>query len=313
MLRLLGRKLLLLILLLPLLNFIGFAYATLAPTLFADSMPFLVPQTTNSLDDLNTTSNYLTYFSGVLDGDWGRIGANTVWDAVWPAVQNSFVLLLTAVSVILLFGPLLGFLSISRRTQRLSPFGLLISTIGLSLPRFFLGGAIIAAMIYGVLLVSDSGPRLPISGYGLDEHLILPVVVLATGPTFRIAGIVASLLEQELQKDYIRFAQSRGFSQTAVYLRHALPNIAPAIVTTIGNMLRLLIGGLIVVETLFLWPGIGQLFMFVMGLRLNIRNPLPYFLHPETLALIAMWFGLWLLLTDLITTLTARWLDPRTS
>lgn len=311
MLRLLGRKLLFIVVLLPLLNFVGYAYALFAPQFFADSMPFLAPQTAVSLDELSPASSYRAYLTGVLAGDWGRVGANPVWDTLWTAVGNSLVLLLTAVFLMLSLGPLLGFLSISHRTQRLTPFGLLISTIGLSLPRFFLGGALIAAMLYGILLTTNTGSLLPISGYGLDEHLILPVLVLASGPTFRIAGIVASLLEQELKKDYIRFAHSRGFGLTAVYLRHALPNIVAPILTTIGNTMRLLIGGLIVVETLFLWPGIGQIFMFVMGLRHNIRNPLPYFLHPETLALIAMWFALWLLLTDLIVTLAAHWFDPR--
>ena len=73
----------------------------------------------------------------------------------------------------------------------------------------------------------------------------------------------------------------------------------------------MLIGGLIVVETLFLWPGIGRIFMSVMGLRINVREPLPYFLHAETLAMLAVLFGLWLLIVDLIVSVGSYWLDPR--
>lgn len=311
MLRLLGRKLLLILILLPMLNVVGFYYAVIAPSLFARSMPFLAPQRAESLDELTQSRAYLAYARGVLAGDWGTIGAFPVRQALVPALQNSFILVATAVVIMLLLGPLLGFLSISRRTRRLTSLGLLIATVGLSMPRFFLGGAIVAMMIYGIFLSSDSGPLLPISGYGLDEHLILPVWVLASAPTLRIAGIVASLLEQELQKDYIRFAQSRGLSWDAIYVRHALPNIIPAVLVTIGNALRMLIGGLIVVETLFLWPGIGRIFMSVMGLRINVRELLPYFLHPETLAMLAVIFGLWLLLVDLLVNLLAFWFDPR--
>lgn len=311
MLRLLGRKLLLILILLPLLNFIGYSYALLAPKLFANSMPFLAPQDVRNLDEISTGASYLTYARNLLGGDWGHIGAIPVVEALLPSLGRSMILIITAVFIMTLLGPLLGFFSVSRRTRRLTPLGLLISTVGLSLPRFFLGGAIIAAMLYGIIFVGQNGTLFPLSGYGLDIHLVLPLVVLSTGPTLRIAGVTATLLEQELQKDYVRFAQSRGFSWTAVYFRHALPNIAPAILVTLGNALRMLIGGLIVVETLFLWPGIGRIFMSVMGLRINVREPLPYFLHAETLAMLAVLFGLWLLIVDLIVSVGSYWLDPR--
>lgn len=311
MLRLLARKLLLIMILLPVLNFVGYSYARLAPKLFANSMPFLAPQNARNLDQISNSASYLNYLQNLLRGDWGHIGAIPITEALIPSVGRSMVLIITAVFIMLLLGPLLGFLSVSRRTRRRTPLGLLIATVGLSLPRFFLGGAIIAAMLYGIIFVGQNGTLFPLSGYGLDIHLVLPLVVLATGPTLRIAGVTATLLEQELQKDYVRFAQSRGLSWTAVYLRHALPNIAPAILVTIGNALRMLIGGLIVVETLFLWPGIGRIFMSVMGLRISVREPLAYFLHPETLAMLAVFFGLWLLIVDLIVSVGSHWLDPR--
>jgi peptide/nickel transport system permease protein len=311
MLRLLGRKLLLILILLPALNFVGYSYALLAPKLFVNSMPFLAPQSARNLDQISSNASYLSYVRGLFNGDWGHIGAIPVTEALLPSLGRSMVLIITAVFIMILLGPLLGLFSVSHRTRRLTPLGFLISTVGLSLPRFFLGGAIIAAMLYGIIFVGQNGTLFPLSGYGLDIHLVLPLVVLATGPTLRIAGVTASLLEQELQKDYIRFAQSRGLSWTAVYLRHALPNIAPAILVTIGNALRMLIGGLIVVETLFLWPGIGRIFMSVMGLRISVREPLAYFLHPETLAMLAVFFGLWLLIVDLFVSVGSRWLDPR--
>ena len=135
MLRLLGRKLLLILILLPLLNFIGYSYALLAPKLFANSMPFLAPQDVRNLDEISTGASYLTYARHLLGGDWGHVGAIPVIEALLPSLGRSMILIITAVFIMTLLGPLLGFLSVSRRTRRLTPLGLLISTVGLSLPR----------------------------------------------------------------------------------------------------------------------------------------------------------------------------------
>jgi peptide/nickel transport system permease protein len=314
MLKLIGRKLLLILIMLPLLNFLGFQYGKIAPALFPDSMQFF----RQSAERLNRTfppaETYGEYLRGGLQGDWGHAGRFPITTILGQSVGNSLWLIGSAVSIMLILGPLLGFLSISPQTGRLTRGGLFIATAGLSLPRFFLGGAILSLMIYYVLFLHvRQGTPLPISGFGLDVHLILPITVLAVGPTLRIAGVVARLLEREVQQDYIRVAYSKGLSWIGVYLRHAWPNMVSAVLVTIGNSMRLLIGGLIVVETIFLWPGLGRMFMFMMGLTINTQADLVYFLHRELMAAVAALFGLWLLTADFITAVAAYALDPRIS
>ena len=111
MLRLLGRKLLLILILLPLLNFIGYSYALLAPKLFVNSMPFLAPQDVRNLDEISTSASYLAYARNLLGGDWGHIGAIPVIEALLPSLGRSMILIITAVFIMLLLGPLLGFFS----------------------------------------------------------------------------------------------------------------------------------------------------------------------------------------------------------
>lgn len=295
--RLLVRKLLLLFLLLPLLHYLGYTYAVSHPKQPAQGQ----------------APSYTAYLSQVPDGGLGRVGSGPITEIIGNGVENSLILLGAALLATALLGPLLGLLSISAQTRRMRPLAMLITTAGASLPGFFLGVAIISAMIYGIFSITRGRTPLPISGYGLDEHLVLPVLVLAVGPALQVARITAGMLENELHQEYIHVAQSKGLSWHRIYLRHALPNIASAVILTIGRSLRLLVSGLIVVEALFLWPGLGRIFTYAIGIRIDGREPLAYFLHPPLLATLAVVFGVALLLADLAANLFAYWSDPRLS
>lgn len=300
--RLLLRKLLLLILLVPLLHLLGFFYASTHPTANVAG-PGDVPAGANPI-------TYSAYLQQIFNGDLGQVGSAPISEIIITSLKNSLVLLVLTLVIVILVGPLLGYLSISRRTQRVTPLSLAITLAGASLPGFFLGVAIIALMIYGIIR-TGSGLPLPLSGYGLDNHLILPVLVLALGPTLQVIRVTANMLENELHQDYVRVAQSKGLSWPAVFWRHTLPNVISAVILAIGRSARSLIGGLIVAESLFLWPGIGRIFTFAIGIRIDGREPLNYYLHPQLLATLAVVFGLGLLLADLFTNLCAYQLDPR--
>lgn len=296
MIRLLARKILLILILIPALNLLGFYYTTTHPAYQGEEL------------------TYGAYVSRLFSEGMGQVGAAPISEILIENSQNSLILLgLTLVSVVFI-GPVLGFVSITRRTKRITPLATLITTAGSSMPGFFLGVAILAAMLYGVLGLSSSvGTILPISGFGLDEHLILPVLVLASGPTLQVARITASLIENELQQDYIRVAQSKGLNWRGVFWRHAIPNVASAIISSIGRSMRLIIGGLIVVEALFSWPGIGRIFTYAVGVRVDGRQPLGFFLHPELIAMLAVVFGVALLVADFVASMAAYRADPRLS
>lgn len=305
MLRLFLRKFLLIILLIPVLNVLGYYFALTNPQApFNQRRPGLPPP---------EPPLYADYLAGLGEGDLGRVGVIPMNDIVLPSLANSLVLLGVTLLIVAIVGPLLGFVAISRRNRRITTPALLVMTAGSSLPGFFLGVAVLAGMLYGVLSAvgGGGGTLLPLSGFGLDEHLILPVLVLAAGPTLQVARVTAGLLENELHQDYVRVARSKGLSWLALLRRHALPNIAAPVVVTIGRSLRLLISGLIVVEALFLWPGLGRLFTFAVGIRIDGREPPDYFMHPELLAALAVVFGVGLLVAELVASLTAQAVDPR--
>lgn len=303
MVKLLGRKLALAAILLPALNFIAFTYAVYHPRLnrYGESQ---------SLALSDEQPSYLAYLSRLFQGDFGTVGTASVNNILTEAIVNSVVLVAIALAFIIVLGPLLGLLSISRRTRRISPLGLIITTLGASMPGFFFGVAIISLMLYNALLNGARMP-LPMSGFGLDEHLILPVFVLASRPVLQVARLTANLIESELQQDYIRVAQSKGLGWLGLSFSHILPNISAAVVTTIGQSARLLVPGIIIVETLFIWPGLGRMLMLTIGIRTDGRGAGQYFAHPELLAALTVIFALWLVLSDILTDLTIYRLDPR--
>ena len=302
MLGLILRKIILILLLLPLLNAVGFYYATIHPRLFVSPTGDTVEM---------STSRYGNYVRGVLAGDLGRVGNQSVANILADPIKNSLILVMTALAVAIVFGLLLGLLSISPRTKRISPQALIVLAAGSSMPGFLAGGMLLSFMVYQTLYAGNPRTFLPLSGFGLDEHLILPVIVLALQPTMYIAKVTAGLVEHELQQDYIRVARSKGLSWLQLLWLHALPNMIAPVLVTIGESVRLIVGALVIVEALFIWPGIGRIFLFTVGLRLDARPPGVYFGNPDLLATIVVILGAWLLLADLIASALSYWVDPR--
>jgi peptide/nickel transport system permease protein len=302
------RKALLLLILFPLLNFAGYQYALAHPRYNPYIGQSILQMDRNA--DIGLTS-YGRYLQKVLRGDLGEVKGTPIPELLAAPLKSSLILLLGALVVSALGGVLLGVSAISRRTLRTKPVFAFVSNVVLSMPGFFLGVAIIGIMLYAQLLGLIQKPPIPISGFGLDAHLILPLLVLASRPMMQVARVTANMMEHELQQDYVRVAQSKGLGRLQLFWAHAFPNILPAVALTLGQSSRLLISGLIIVETLFLWPGLGRLFMYDIGIRTDGRSAFDFFAHPELLAALAVVFGALLLLTDLLASLLAVRLDPQ--
>lgn len=308
--RLIGRKLVLIMVLLPLLNAVGFFYAVnFAPKQVFNQFGFLQQDTRLAEPFL---PRYRAYLQGVSRGDWGKIERTPVLKIIGTPLKNSLILLGIGVAVIVVLGPLLGVLAVSPQTSRISPRAQLLLTVGSAVPGFFLGSLLIALLLFisRAAWYPGRGPILPIQGFGLDSHLVLPVLTLALRPVLYIANITAGLLESELQQEYIRVALSKGLRWRTVLRRHALPNIIGAVTISVGQSLRMLISGLILAEALFDWRGIGRLFLNVIALDELGRNT-AYTLDPHLLALILVCFGAILLLADLVANVIAYSTDPR--
>lgn len=225
---------------------------------------------------------YLDFVGNALQGDLGRSYRSNapVTDEVWSRFPATVELALAAMLIGMAIGLTAGVIAGVKRNSWFdysSTFGALI---GISIPTFWLG--IILIIVFGVWLewLPISGrvnPRLGadpsqpflIVNSALDRdrvvfedavrHLILPAITLAGWPAAIIARITRASVIEAMEADYIRTARAKGLRETVVVRRHALRNAVIPIMTIIGLELGVLLGGAVVTETVFSWPGVGKL------------------------------------------------------
>ena len=247
---------------------------------------------------------YVDWVGGVLRGDFGqslRLSlpvADVVGDAFW----NSASLAVTAlVSVVIVAIPLGVLAAIKRGTAADLIIGI-FSYIGASMPEF------VTATLLLVFLAAPALGLLPAGGFvavgeslgGFAAHVVLPAATLGLILMAHISRQVRSEMSEVLSSDYIRAARLKGLSERRVIRRHALPNsLAPA-VAVISLDMGYLLGGIIVVEEIFAWPGLGRLLILALENR-----DLPV-IQAITL-LLATVYALSNLLSDIVIAL----LDPR--
>ncbi|MEJ2598813.1 MAG: ABC transporter permease subunit [Anaerolineales bacterium] len=174
---------------------------------------------------------------------------------VLDTLGNSVALILLSLSLAILIGVPLGIsLALSKRKSS-SSIMLSLSILGISTPSFLL------AMIFWIINIQVHNlfniQVLPSAGFGLDTHLVLPVLVLAMRPLAQIAQVTYVTLSDTLKQDYLRTARAKGLPWHLIRDRHALRNILIPILNTLGASLRFSLASLIVVEYFFDWPGVG--------------------------------------------------------
>jgi ABC-type dipeptide/oligopeptide/nickel transport system permease component len=118
-------------------------------------------------------------------------------------------------------------------------------------------------IVFGVTLYNVTGGNysLPVAGFGLDDHLVMPVVTLALLPTAFIARLTRASTLDILRQDYVRTAWAKGLSERLVVLRHILKNSLIPVVTALGPTFAFLVTGSVIVESVFAIPGIGRSFV----------------------------------------------------
>jgi len=197
---------------------------------------------------------YVRYVWGLLRGDFGdsfqyRVPAAGV---ILQRLPNT--LMLTGVASLLMagLGVLLGMLSAATQNSPLDGLITSVTLLGQSIPNFWLGIMLIA--VFSVQL-----GWFPTSGSGTLAHLVLPAITLALQPISKITRLTRSEFIEALAQDYVRTAKSKGLARHTVHVKHALRNASLGIVTMIGLDVGYLLGGAIITETVFAWPGIGRL------------------------------------------------------
>jgi len=254
--------------------------------------------------DRPMVTQYLEWVGGVLQGDFGmslRLSL-PVADVVGKAFWNSAWLALIALTAVTVIAIPLGALAALKRG---SGWDLTIggfSYVGTAMPEF------VTATLLLILLASPSWPILPAGGFvapaedmaGFLRHVILPATTLGLILMAHISRQVRSEMAEVLSSDYVRAARLKGVRERRVIWRHALPNsLAPA-VAVISLDVGYLLGGIIVVEEIFAWPGLGRTLIYALQNR-----DLPV-IQAITL-LLAVVYALSNLLADIV----IAWLDPR--
>ncbi len=150
------------------------------------------------------------------------------------------------------FGVSIGIVAAVRKGTGYDYAGTVLAVLGQSLPNFWLG--IMLILLFGVTL-----RWLPTSGFQGWSYLILPSVTLAAYPTALVARLTRSSMLEILSRDYIRTGRAKGLAERMVVLRHALKNATIPVLTVIGLQIGTLLGGAVITESVFAWPGMGKL------------------------------------------------------
>ncbi|MEK7445685.1 MAG: ABC transporter permease [candidate division NC10 bacterium] len=197
---------------------------------------------------------YGVFLGNVLRGDFGRSlhfrePASRVVMGYLPATLE---LGLAAFTLAVLVAVPVGLLSAVRRNSLLDHAAMAVALVGQAAPTFFIG-------ILFILLLSLKGGWFPTSGRGTWAHLVLPALTLALFAMASVARLTRSAMLEVLRADYIRTARAKGLAELLVVAKHSLKNAAIPIVTITGLQFGTLLGGAVVTETVFAWPGIGRL------------------------------------------------------
>jgi ABC-type dipeptide/oligopeptide/nickel transport system permease component len=197
---------------------------------------------------------YATFVGNALRGDFGRSihFREPAWRVVVGYLPATLELGLTAFGLALLVAVPIGMLSAIHRNSPVDHATMGIALIGQSAPTFFLG-------ILFILTLSLKAGWFPTSGRGGWEHLVLPALTLGAFSMASIARLTRSAVLDVLRQDYVRTARAKGLPEMAVVVKHTLKNAALPVVTITGLQFGTLLGGAVVTETVFAWPGIGRL------------------------------------------------------
>lgn len=197
---------------------------------------------------------YLEFASRALHGDFGQSlrYQQPAMQLVLERLPATLQLAGAALLLSTLVGIPLGIVAAVRRNSALDRGGLLASLLGQSLPTFWLG-------LMLILLFSEVLRWLPASGRGSWQHLVLPAVALAGYSTAIITRLLRSSMLEVMQTDYIRTAKGKGLSERAIIFHHALRNAAVPTLTVIALQVGALLGGAVITEEVFAYPGMGRL------------------------------------------------------
>jgi peptide/nickel transport system permease protein len=266
---------------------------------------------------------YMTYMGKLLQGDMGNSirTKSSIAKEIKPYLAATLELTFVSMAIAIFIGVNAGIISAWRQNSWFDYASMVIALIGVSMPIFWLG--LMEQWIFAVKLGwLPSGGRMnvrdPIEAVtGLNvldslltgrpdqlftaiSYLLLPSLALATIPMAIIARITRSSMLEVMRADFIRTARAKGLSQFLVVYKHALKNSLIPVVTVVGIQSGLLLGGAVLTETIFAWPGVGRYIYDAIGFR-------DYPVIQSGILVIAFIF----VMINLVVDLLYSWIDPR--
>lgn len=215
---------------------------------------------------------YVRWIGHVLRGDLGR--SIPLGREVLPEVLLRFkaTLILTAGALVIavVLGVPAGIVSATRQYTWLDRFSMGVAVTGVSLPVFWTGIMLIIVFALSLRWFPSAGMMSPYGGGGpLDVvwHLALPAVTLGTASAAALARMTRSSVLEIIRQEYVRSARAKGLAERAVVWRHVLKNAVNPIITVLGIQVGFLLGGAILTETVFSWPGLGSMMVRAIQAR----------------------------------------------
>tara|TARA_Y100001960_G_scaffold327777_1_gene415005 strand:+ start:68 stop:958 length:891 start_codon:yes stop_codon:yes gene_type:complete len=245
--------------------------------------------------DRPLVEQYFVFIRKAITGDFGlsmqaRIPA---MELVLERLLNTYLLAGVSAVIGILIAIPLGVISALRRNTWLDIVATMGATLGTAMPNFWLG-------LMLILIFSVNLRLLPSFGALEASAIIMPALTLGTGIAARLSRLTRSAMLEVLGQDYVRTAYAKGLAGRVVIIRHALRNSLLPVVTALGLQLGWLLGGSVVVEAVFSWPGIGRLMIESIGVR-----------DITVVQAALFWFALSFIIINLVLDVVYSFIDPR--
>jgi peptide/nickel transport system permease protein len=238
---------------------------------------------------------YGRWLWGAVHGDLGKSYRSGEAVAVELVQRLPATLLLTGASLALavLISIPLGIFAAVWRGSLIDGLSRLLALLAAAVPSYLL--ALLLILVFGVTL-----QWLPTIGYGSLQQLVLPALALGAGSSAQLMRLTRATMLEVVQQDYVRTARAKGMREQRVIGVHALKNALLPVITVLGMNLGYLLGGTVIVETIFGWPGVGKYAIDAIFLR-----------DYPVIQGFVLYMAVIFLLVNLLVDVTYRWLDPR--
>jgi peptide/nickel transport system permease protein len=238
---------------------------------------------------------YISWLSGAVRGDLGesyRTG-NSIAGELARRLPATLLLASVSLALAVAAGIPLGVLAALKRGSWVDTGSRLLALLGAAVPSYVL--ALLLMLLFAVKL-----DWLPAIGYGSPKNLVLPALALSVGVMAQLMRLTRATMLETLGQDYMRTARAKGLGEAGVVWRHGLKNALLPVITVIGTSTGHLLGGAVIIETIFGWPGVGQ--FVVVGISQRDYPVVQGF---------ALYLAVIFLMVNLAVDLAYGWLDPR--